>query len=84
MDQLELEKSLCEFIKENLIADTIDLKPDTLLADIGMDSFSTIEVVLFIERKFGIQLPDDVLTPSNIASVASLSKCTIDYANQVI
>jgi len=63
----------------NLVAENVGIEPNTVLSDIGLDSFSTIEMVLFLERKFGIELPDEVLTPDNIASVSALTACAISF-----
>jgi len=77
----ELEKEMIQFVKENLVAATVELEPETVLSTIGLDSFSMIEIVLFLERKFSIELPDESLTPENIKSISSLGKCAMKYSN---
>jgi acyl carrier protein len=52
----------------------------TPLESVGLDSFSFIEIVLFIERRFHVQLPDTALTKSNLYSVATISKCVTEHA----
>ena len=64
---------ICEFLKENILADGIEVNPELSLADIGVDSFALMEVVLFIERRFGLTFPLEELTPEVIESVGSLS-----------
>jgi len=81
MNVQELEKELCGFVKENLLAEKVEIQPETILASVGLDSFSMIEIVLFLERKFGIELPDETLTPENIKSVSALCKCAIGFSN---
>lgn len=82
LSQEFLEKEICEFIKSDLVAKEVVVGPTSSLSGIGLDSFSKIEIVLFLERKFGIELPDEILTPENIESPSSLSKCAIDYVAQ--
>jgi len=69
----EIASQLCVFLRENILASDIAVTPDTELSHIGVDSFSLMELVLFIERRFGLELPAEALVPENIASVRSLS-----------
>lgn len=79
MDQNAIRDSLCGFIKENLVADGVTVKGDTSLTELGLDSFSIIEIVLFIERKYGLTLPDEALSQENIQSASTLAKCVQQY-----
>jgi len=73
MTQDEIESQLCDFLHANILAGDVAVSADTELSLIGVDSFSLMELVLFIERCFGLELPADALTPDNIASVRTLS-----------
>ncbi|HVD97105.1 MAG TPA: acyl carrier protein [Cytophagaceae bacterium] len=75
------KKELCHFISENILAGEATVEPDTILSDIGVDSFSIIEIILFIERKFGIAIPHESLTPENFTSVNALVECMEQYKN---
>jgi len=75
-----INSALCKFIGENLVAEGIEVHPDTTLDHLGLDSFSIIEIILYIERKFGIELPDGALTKENVFSVATLSECVIKHS----
>ena len=44
------------------------------LEDQGVDSLSTIDIVLAIEEVFDIELPDDEFNPENFFSAESLVK----------
>ena len=78
-----ITQELTAFISGNIVAPGVTLTPDTVLGNLGVDSFSVIEIVLFIERKFGIVIPDDQLTPENISSVASLARCTYNLSSGI-
>jgi acyl carrier protein len=71
----EITTRLCSFLSENILAEGLEINSNTELSSIGVDSFSLMEVVLFIERSLGVVLPAESLTPENIASVDSLSQC---------
>ncbi len=75
------KKELCDFISSTILAGDATVAPDTILSDIGVDSFSIIEIILFIERKFGIAIPHESLTPENFVSVNALVECMNQYKN---
>lgn len=66
---------LCTFLSENILSEDVQLDRNTELSNIGVDSFSLVEIILFIERKFGVVLPEEVLTPDNLLSVKTLATC---------
>lgn len=70
----EIAELLCAFLRDNVLADGVDITPDTELSRIGVDSFSLMELVLFIERQLNLSLPAESLNPETIASVRSLSE----------
>ncbi|MBL0049788.1 MAG: acyl carrier protein [Bacteroidetes bacterium] len=70
-------KELCSFISTHILAEGIALDKHTPLSSVGIDSFSLIEIVLFIERQYGIVLADDSLIPENLKSVETIANCTI-------
>ncbi len=47
-----------------------DLKPDTVIATLGMDSVAVMELVSYFEEKLGIRIPDEEL--SRIKTVRDL------------
>ncbi|HWZ22952.1 MAG TPA: acyl carrier protein [Cytophagaceae bacterium] len=73
------KKELCAFISENILAGDVAVQADTILSEIGVDSFSIIEIILFIERKFGVAIPHESLTPENLVSVDALVECMNKY-----
>jgi acyl carrier protein len=67
--------ALCNFLQENILAADITVTADTHLESIGVDSFSLMEIILFIERRFDLVIAPESLTQENIASVNALSHC---------
>jgi len=63
------------FIKENFILgrSEIDLMPDQSLLDSGIiDSTGILELVMFIEEKFSINIDDEELIPENLDSINNI------------
>ena len=49
----------------------------TELQDAGIDSFSIVEIILFIERKYGVAIPDDKMVPENFRTLEALSQTVL-------
>ncbi len=82
IDKETVEKELCNFIASNILSGEKEVKNDTVLSDIGVDSFSIIEIILFIERRFGIAIPHESLNPENLRSVSALADCTLSFVSK--
>ena len=79
MDKISKEyisNELVKFIQTTILDSSITINAETQFKDIGIDSMSIIELVLFIERKFNISLSDKDLIPENLKSVSTLTECT--------
>lgn len=70
-----IKQALTDYIKSNILAPGIAFESTTLFAKCGVDSYSVIEIILFIEREFGIIIPDTELISANLASVDALTEC---------
>ena len=69
----DIEYELLQFAKTNILAKGVELDVNSALKDLGVDSYSVIEIVLFIERKFGVVLPESDLIPDNLKSIKALA-----------
>ena len=59
-DKTKIENELKEIISEMLICTSDDINIDTdLVNDLGGDSLDIINIVLHIERKYGLRIDDD-------------------------
>ena len=70
-----IQEDIISFIQENFIAGRSDteLVPDGSLIDSGIiDSTGILELVLFIEEKYSIEVDDEELVPENLDSINNL------------
>ncbi len=74
-----VKDELLNFIMENFIAgrnserNSVELSPDDSFIDNGIiDSTGILELVMFIEEKYSIQVEDDELIPENLDSINNL------------
>ena len=71
----EIREQLRTYIVDNfLFGDDNGLEDSTSFLESGMiDSTGILEVVSFIEEKFGITVQDDELVPDNLDSIGAIA-----------
>lgn len=67
-----------KYIENNILAQGIQISAASNLKQVGIDSFSTVEIILFIERKFGVSIPDEKLIPDNFKTIQSLAAIVLE------
>ena len=65
----EIEK----YISKNILSAEVHIDASTDLKQAGIDSFSIVEIILFIERRFGVSIPDEKLVPDNFKTLLALA-----------
>ena len=70
-----MNSELKKFIFKELVhvADEASFSDDDDLLEAGLDSMGIMRLVLFIEEKFGVTLPDEEIEPDNIQTVKRIS-----------
>jgi acyl carrier protein len=71
----EVAGQVRQFIRQNFyLEEGLDLGDDVSLVAGGLvDSTGMLEVIVFIEEKFGIKIGDDEVVPSNLESIGRIS-----------
>ena len=73
-NQQLIEQELLDFLRKHLLAKDIEFDIDTELSSVGIDSLSTVEILLFIERRFGVMIPDEQLDRQTLRSVSTIAR----------
>lgn len=73
MDTITIISDIKKYIETNILDSDIKLDATTILPDAGIDSFSIVEIMLFIERKYGVAITDDKLIPENFRTLNALA-----------
>ena len=68
-DRAAILERLKKLAPERVAVDPALLTPEARLADIGIDSFSLIELVFLAEEEFGIKIPVEDLEVKTVADV---------------
>ena len=80
-DKNQILQRLKQVIPEKVAVDAGQLEPDAKLADIGIDSFSLIELVFVAEEEFGIRIPIEGLQVTTVGDVlAVIERCGLARA----
>lgn len=73
-----------KYIEKNILAEGVQIAADTDLKQVGIDSFSTVEIILFIERKFGVAIPDEKLIPDNFKTLNALAATVLELMPEAL
>lgn len=71
--QQAIAEALLEFLRSSILAEGVAVDEATSLSQLGVDSVSLVELLLFIERRFKVIVPDGELTAANLATIQALS-----------
>lgn len=67
------EAAIITFLKNNILSEGVEITPQTVLRETGIDSYSIVEIILFIERQYNYVMPDHLLKSENFATVATIA-----------
>ena len=81
MDGETIIRDIKTYIQKNITAEEVMIDAATELQDAGIDSFSIVEIILFIERKYGVAIPDDKMVPENFRTLEALSQTVLGLIN---
>lgn len=74
-DLPRLERALLLLVRDHLLDGAAsDLDVLTSLSDAGLDSMAIMQLLLLIEQRFGLWLPEEDLTHENFACIRSLAR----------
>ena len=71
-DESQILRRLKRVLRGRLAVDPDVLALDAKLAEVGIDSFSLVELMFVAEEEFNIKLPFDGLTVSTVGDVIAL------------
>ncbi len=76
-----MKKKLRDFIFEELIfvAEPSQFSDDDNLLEAGLDSMGIMRLIMFIEDKYSITLPDTEIEPENVQSFNTLEQWILKY-----
>ncbi|MFP4453461.1 MAG: phosphopantetheine-binding protein [Desulfobacterales bacterium] len=73
MDYTEIESALLGFLKNEIFDPGVEICADTQLIAAGLDSFSLLRVLVFIEKTFGLRIPEAEINEKRMSSVKNMA-----------
>jgi len=70
----QIKEQLVSFLHNEIFDSSIQIKVDTDLFESGFDSFSLVKLLVFIEKQYSLQIPEDRLTEDTLRNVNRLSE----------
>jgi acyl carrier protein len=56
---------------------TAEVRPDSLLVDVGLTSMDMVNLMLGVEAEFDFTIPQDEITPENFQSIKTLERMVL-------
>ena len=79
----EINLIIIEILKEGISGIEIsEDQEDSNLIELGLDSISLIHIIVAIEKRFGIEIPDKYLVLSEIDTINKISHITYDMLDR--
>jgi acyl carrier protein len=70
----EIIKGLRDFLNTELnIGNDIEIKGETELIEIGVDSIALMTLLVFIEEEYGLEVSEDILIEDNFKCVSDIA-----------
>ncbi|AGC47276.1 hypothetical protein MYSTI_06003 [Myxococcus stipitatus DSM 14675] len=75
MNQPQLLAGLTRYVAEEILeGDAEDLLPTTPLLELGiLNSLETARLMAFVEKQYGIRVPDDAMRVENLSSLKAIA-----------
>ena len=65
------------YIESSILDRRIKLDPETNLQKAGVDSFSIVELIIFVQNNYNITIPDSQLLPANFQTIHSMAQMVL-------
>ena len=69
----EIQHDLTQFLITEVLEDIQELSPDQPLLTGLLDSFGLLALLNFIEERYGVEIPHDLVVTDNFRSVTALA-----------
>ena len=73
MESSDIQIKIIQQLAVLLDKDTALITPDTLLQSLGMDSMRLVELFIFVEKEFGVELISSDMQSEDLKSPAALA-----------
>jgi len=80
----QLKQDIIEALSlEDIVVDDFDADTPLFVEGLGLDSIDALELILLMERKYGIKIEDPKERRSVLRNVRAMAECITYYRNNV-
>jgi len=80
----QLKQDIIEALSlEDVVVDDFDADTPLFVEGLGLDSIDALELILLMERKYGIKIEDPKERRSVLRNVRAMAECITNYRNNV-
>jgi acyl carrier protein len=73
METAQIEACLLEFLRQGIFSSQTVVTEETDLVANGFDSLSLVSLLQFVEKEFGLWLPENEINEANLKNVRALA-----------
>ena len=70
----EIAACLAGVLRDRILHPGVEFDHQTSLPGLGVDSLSYARLLIAVERRFGLEFPDEAMTPENLDTVESITR----------
>ena len=83
MSREEIEKIVIDAVADELGVNADELSADTNLEnDMGADSLDAVEIIITLEREFGVKFPDRDIFNTDLHTIADITTFVENHLNK--
>jgi acyl carrier protein len=81
-EQSQIQTQLLEFLRQGMFSAQVKVSEDTDLIANGFDSLSLVSLLQFIEKKYGLWIPENEINETTLKNVSSLAAVIARLLNE--
>lgn len=74
LTQVDIESEIISYLQKTIFDPSVQLARDTDLFVAGLDSIALLMLLLFIEKRYAVTVPDETITEETIRSVKNCAE----------
>lgn len=69
-----IETALLDFVRNEIYDPSLGIDAGTHLIEAGLDSFSLLKILVFVEKKFNLRIPEAEINEERMCSVQNIAR----------
>ncbi len=79
---IDIQTKLIDFLRGGIFSSQVEVDENTDLIANGFDSMSLVSLLVFIEKTYGIWIPESEITDTNLKNTRALAAVVLRVLNE--